>query len=105
MTTDDSRWPRRRRPIQEAMVSGLTRNIRAVWGESPTSCGAKFEDRQPVSGWIMGPPMGFDLINTSILDANLLTKALDLLLLAIAFSPLSKLRVQALGSPALGQRQ
>jgi hypothetical protein len=53
----------------------------------------------------MGPSMGFDLLHTSILDANLLTKELDLLLLAIAFSPLSKLRVQALRSPTLGQCQ
>jgi len=82
---------------QQENTSGL--------GESPTPCGAKFEDRQPVSGWIMGPSMGFDLLHTSILDANLLTKDLDLVLKPVLFSPLSKLRVQALRSPTLGQCQ
>src|SRR5215510_3094718 len=57
-------------------------------GESPTPCGAKFEDRQPVSGWIMGPSMGLDLFYPGILDADLFAQELDLLLLAIPLSPL-----------------
>jgi hypothetical protein len=49
--------------------------------------------------------MGFDLLDTSILDANLLTKELDLVLKPVLYSPLSKLRVQAFRGPALGQCQ
>src|SRR4030095_12298806 len=34
-------------------------------GESPTTGNAKFEDSQPVSGWIIGPSMGLDLFHAA----------------------------------------
>jgi hypothetical protein len=74
-------------------------------GESPTSCGAKFEDLESRGRRIKGRSVRLELLHAGILDTDLFAKELDLLLLAIPFSPLSKLRVQALRSPTLGQCQ
>jgi hypothetical protein len=73
-------------------------------GEGPASGGAKFEDRQSVSGRIMGSSVGLDLLHASVLDADLLTKEMDLLPESILLCLLPQLVVQTLRSPAVGQR-
>src|SRR5262245_51953196 len=53
----------------------------------------------------MGPSMRLNLLHPGILDANLLTKELSLLPEPVHFGLLSKLGVQAIRGPTVGQCQ
>ena len=53
----------------------------------------------------MGSSVGFELLHAGILDANLFSQELDLLLKPIIFCLSSELTVHALRRPTLGQRQ
>jgi len=74
-------------------------------GEGPATGGTKFEDCESRSRRIMGPSMRLQLFHSGILDANLFSQELDLLPQPVLFSLLTKLRVHALGGPALSQCQ
>ena len=74
-------------------------------GKVPAPRGRKFENRLALRRGIMGASVRLELLHAGILYADLLAKELDFLLQAIPFSPLSELRVHALRSPVLGQRQ
>jgi len=69
-------------------------------GKRPTPSGAKFEGRQSLRGRIMGSSVGLELLHAGILDADLFSQELDLLLQPITLGPPSELMVHALrGQP------
>ena len=73
--------------------------------ERPAACGTKLQDRQALNGWIMGTPVGLELLHAGILDANFFSNQLDFLLKAVPLSSPAELTVHALRRPTLGQRQ
>jgi hypothetical protein len=74
-------------------------------GKRPAPSGAKLEDCELRGRRIMGPSVGLELLHAAIPGTDLFSQKLDLLLRALPFGISSELRIQALRSPALSQRQ
>jgi hypothetical protein len=47
-------------------------------GQRPAPCGSKFEDREPLDRWVVGPPLRRDALHPGVLDSNLLVEEGDL---------------------------
>ena len=68
--------------------------------QGPTSGGAQFENRHPLGGRVVRPPLGIDLRHPDILDAYLLPTQGHFLLEAIALGFQPNPLVAAVGRPA-----